>query len=166
VVAAAVVTCGLCGLAAEVVLGVVNWEKPQLSVSFGLCKSVAEEVGVGVGGNEPKKFSSGVWLLRASEEIDERGCWATWATFKGALPMYASSVLCFLVFTCRLCMYPHTRGPVIYPLSMISIKLGRPVPSSLALALVSAPPPSFSCPIHGDTGNAQLRFFRRRIFLV
>ena len=52
VVAAAVVTCGLCGLAAEVVLGVeVNWEKPQLSASFGLCKSVAEEIDVGVGGN-------------------------------------------------------------------------------------------------------------------
>jgi hypothetical protein len=32
--------------------------------------------------------------------------------------MYASSVLCFLVLTCRLCMYPHTRGPVIYPLSI------------------------------------------------
>ena len=52
VVAAAVVTCGLCGLAAEVVLGAeLNWEKPQLSASFGLCKSVAEEVDVGVGGN-------------------------------------------------------------------------------------------------------------------
>ena len=37
---------------------------------------------------------------------------------KGALPMYASLVLCFLVFTCRLCMYPHTPGPVIYPLSI------------------------------------------------
>jgi hypothetical protein len=37
---------------------------------------------------------------------------------KGALPMYASSVLCFLVFTCRLCMYPHTPGPVIYPHSI------------------------------------------------
>ena len=38
VVAAAVVTCGLCGLAAEVVLGAeVNWEKPYLSASFGLC---------------------------------------------------------------------------------------------------------------------------------
>ena len=37
---------------------------------------------------------------------------------KGALPMYASLVLCFLVFTCRLCMSPHTRGPVIYPLSI------------------------------------------------
>ena len=36
--AAAVVTCGLCGLAAEVVLGAeVNWEKPHLSASFGLC---------------------------------------------------------------------------------------------------------------------------------
>jgi hypothetical protein len=35
--------------------------------------------------------------------------------------MYASSVLCFLVFTCRLCMYPHTRGPVVYPLSIKSI---------------------------------------------
>jgi hypothetical protein len=33
---------------------------------------------------------------------------------KEALPMYASSVLCFLVFTCRLCMYSHKRGPVIY----------------------------------------------------
>jgi hypothetical protein len=45
-------TCGLCGLAAEVVLGVeVNGEKPQHSASFGLCKSVAEEVDVGVGGN-------------------------------------------------------------------------------------------------------------------
>jgi hypothetical protein len=42
---------------------------------------------------------------------------------KGALPMYASSVLCFLVFTCRLCIFPHTRGPVpvIYPLSIKSI---------------------------------------------
>jgi hypothetical protein len=48
-------TCGLCGLAAEVVLGVeVNWEKPQLSASFGLCKSVPEQevVDVGVGGNQ------------------------------------------------------------------------------------------------------------------
>ena len=51
-VAAAVVTCGLCGLAAEVVLGAeLNWEKPQLPASFGLCKSVAEEVDVAVGGN-------------------------------------------------------------------------------------------------------------------
>ena len=64
----------------------------------------------------PKKFSSGAWLLRASEEIDERRCWTTWAAFsKGVLPMYASSVLCF---TCRLCMFPHTPGPVIYPLSI------------------------------------------------
>jgi hypothetical protein len=50
-VAAAAVTCGLCGLAAAVVLGVeVNWEKPQLPASLGPCKSVAEEVDVGVGG--------------------------------------------------------------------------------------------------------------------
>ena len=49
-VAAAVVTCGLCGLAAAVALGVeVNWKKPQLSASFGLWKSVAEEVDVGIG---------------------------------------------------------------------------------------------------------------------
>ena len=33
-----------------------------------------------------------------------------------------SSVLCFLVFTCRLCTYLHTRGPVIYPLGILSIK--------------------------------------------
>ena len=32
--------------------------------------------------------------------------------------MYASSVWCFLVFTCRLCMYPHAPGPVIYPISI------------------------------------------------
>jgi hypothetical protein len=37
---------------------------------------------------------------------------------KGPLPMYASSVLCCLVFTCRLCIYPHTPSPVIYPLSI------------------------------------------------
>ena len=41
-----------CALAAAMILGVeVNWEKPQLSASLGLCKSVAEEVDVGVGGN-------------------------------------------------------------------------------------------------------------------
>jgi hypothetical protein len=35
---------------------------------------------------------------------------------KGALPMYASSVLCFLVFTCRLCMYvPAYAGPCHIP---------------------------------------------------
>jgi hypothetical protein len=51
-VAAAVVTCGVGGLAAEVVLGVeVNWEKPELSASLGLRKSVAEEVDVGIGEN-------------------------------------------------------------------------------------------------------------------
>jgi hypothetical protein len=51
-VAAAVVTCGLCGLAAAVVLGAeVIWEKPQLSALFGLCKSVAEEVDVAIGEN-------------------------------------------------------------------------------------------------------------------
>jgi hypothetical protein len=33
--------------------------------------------------DEPKKFSSGAWLLRASGEIDERRCLATWLTFKG-----------------------------------------------------------------------------------
>jgi hypothetical protein len=45
-------TFGFCGLTAEVVLGVeVNREKPQFSALFGLCKSVAEEVDVGVGGN-------------------------------------------------------------------------------------------------------------------
>ena len=33
--------------------------------------------------DEPKKFSSGAWLLRASGETDERRCWTTWATFKG-----------------------------------------------------------------------------------
>jgi hypothetical protein len=42
----------------------------------------------------------------------------TRSTKQKTLPMYASLVLCFLVFTCRLCMYPHTRGPVIYPLSI------------------------------------------------
>jgi hypothetical protein len=49
----AVVTWGLCGLAAAAVaLGVeVNWEEPQLSASLGLCKSVAEEVDVGIVGN-------------------------------------------------------------------------------------------------------------------
>ena len=48
----AVVTWGLCGLAAAVVLGVeMNEEKPQLSASFGLWNSVAEEADVGVGGN-------------------------------------------------------------------------------------------------------------------
>jgi hypothetical protein len=52
VVAAAVVTCGLCGLAAAVALGVeVNSEKPQLSDSVSLWKSVAEEEDVGIGGN-------------------------------------------------------------------------------------------------------------------
>jgi hypothetical protein len=51
-VAAAAVACDLCGLAAAVALeNEINWEKPQLSASFGLCKSVAEEVDVGVGGN-------------------------------------------------------------------------------------------------------------------
>jgi hypothetical protein len=52
VAAAAVVACGLCGLAAAVVLGVeVNWGKLQLPASSGLCKSVAEEANVGVGEN-------------------------------------------------------------------------------------------------------------------
>jgi hypothetical protein len=37
----------------KVVLGAeVNREKPQLSASFGLCKLVAEEMDVGVGGNQ------------------------------------------------------------------------------------------------------------------
>jgi hypothetical protein len=33
--------------------------------------------------DEPKKFSSGAWLLRASGEIEERRYWTTWAAFKG-----------------------------------------------------------------------------------
>jgi hypothetical protein len=49
---AAVVTWGLCGLSAAVVLAVdINNENPHLLASFCLCKSVAEEVDVGVGGN-------------------------------------------------------------------------------------------------------------------
>ena len=45
----------------------------------------------------PNKFSSGAWLLQASEEIDERRCWAMWPIFlKGALPVYLSLVLCSL----------------------------------------------------------------------
>jgi hypothetical protein len=41
--------------------------------------------------------------------------------FEGPLPLYASSVLCFI---CRMCMYPHMPGPVLYPLRII--KLGQP----------------------------------------
>jgi hypothetical protein len=37
---------------------------------------------------------------------------------KRAYGQLASSFFCFLVFTCRLCMYSHTPGPVIYPLSI------------------------------------------------
>jgi hypothetical protein len=62
--------------------------------------------------DEPKKFSSGVWLLWAPGEIDERRCWTTWAAFKGG-----SADVCQFGFV-YICMYPHMRGPVIYPLSI------------------------------------------------
>ena len=71
---------------------------------------------------EHKKFSSGAWLLRAPEEIDERRCWATWATFKGGFfPGVSLFGYAFLVYPCvrRLSVvFPHMRGPVIYPLSI------------------------------------------------
>ena len=71
--------------------------------------------------DEPKKFSSGVWLLRAPEETDERRCWTTWATFKGGSPGVSQFGSAFLVYPCvrRLSVvFPHMRGPVIYPLSI------------------------------------------------
>jgi hypothetical protein len=70
---------------------------------------------------EPKKFSRGAWLLRASEEIDERRCWTTWATFKGGSPGVSQFGYAFLVYPCarRLSVvFPHMWGPVIYPLSI------------------------------------------------
>jgi hypothetical protein len=36
----------------------------------------------------------------------------------------------------------------------------------LLLPLHLPPPPSCSCPSHGDNGNARLRFYSRRIFLI
>ena len=69
----------------------------------------------------PKKFSSGAWLLRASGEIDERRCWTTWAAFKGGSPGVSQFGYAFLVYPCvrRLSVvFPHMRGPVIYPLSI------------------------------------------------
>jgi hypothetical protein len=71
--------------------------------------------------DEPKKFSSGAWLLRTSGEIDERRCWTTWATFKGGSPGVSQFGYAFLVYPCvrRLpVVFPHMRGPVIYPLSI------------------------------------------------
>ena len=67
--------------------------------------------------DRPSKYSSGAWLLRTSEEIDEQGFWTTWAIFfKRAFPVYLSSVMCSLFITlfagCLLC--PHTYGALSY----------------------------------------------------
>jgi hypothetical protein len=67
--------------------------------------------------DEPKKISSGAWLLRALEEIDERRCWTTW-TFKGG---FAGVFQFGFVFPCVHLLPVHVpayAGPVIYPLSI------------------------------------------------